>query len=88
MVCIVDMRGRRAAVGSSSVRSGLRDAEMKPVFRAMQGAYVRLLQNPFFAPDEHLGPVGGHGGKRITSRKFGEDMKRIGEGWTPGVTNL
>ncbi|KAJ6440440.1 Longin-like protein [Purpureocillium lavendulum] len=74
--------GARAMGGA-----GLRDAELKPVFKAMQTAYVRLLQNPFFEPDEHA-PLGGRGGKRITSRKFTEDMKRIGESWTPGVTNL
>ncbi|KFH41685.1 hypothetical protein ACRE_075790 [Hapsidospora chrysogenum ATCC 11550] len=100
MVCVVDMRGRRAAaaaaaaatVGAGSgsgvtARPGLRDAELKPVFRAMQTAYVRLLQNPFYEPDEHA-PLGGQGGKKITSRKFAADMKRIGEGWTPGVTSL
>ncbi|KAL6856485.1 Sedlin [Trichoderma novae-zelandiae] len=75
----------RSAVGS--VGAGLRDAELKPVFRAMQGAYVRLLQNPFYDPDEHA-PLGGKGGKRITSKKFGDAMKRIGEAWTPGVTAL
>ncbi|KAH7326030.1 Longin-like domain-containing protein [Stachybotrys elegans] len=87
LVCVVDMRGRRAAVASSAAAAGLREAELKPVFRAMQNAYVRLLQNPFYDPDEHA-PLGGKGGKKITSRKFAEDMKRIGEGWTPGVTNL
>ncbi|KAL7793562.1 Sedlin [Trichoderma ceciliae] len=75
----------RSSVGS--VGAGLRDAELKPVFRAMQSAYVRLLQNPFYDPDEHA-PLGGKGGRRITSKKFGDDMKRIGEGWTPGVTTL
>jgi hypothetical protein len=75
----------RSAVGS--VGAGLRDAELKPVFRAMQSAYVRLLQNPFYDPDEHA-PLGGKGGKRITSKKFGDAMKRIGEAWTPGVTTL
>lgn len=74
-------------MASAQTRPGLRDVELKPVFRAMQTAYVRLLQNPFYEPDEHA-PLGGKGGKRITSRKFGEDMKRIGEGWTPGVTSL
>ncbi|PNY27483.1 Trafficking protein particle complex subunit 2-like protein [Tolypocladium capitatum] len=96
MVCVVDMRGRRvdaaaaAAAGGTAARpaaAGLRDAELKPVFRAMQGAFVRLLQNPFFEPDEHV-PLGGRGGRSITSKKFSEDMKRIGEGWTPGVTSL
>ena len=87
MVCIVDMRGRRAAMKGATAKPGLRDAELKPVFRAMQTAYVRLLQNPFYEPDEHV-PLEGGGGKRITSRKFADDMKRIGEGWTPGVTSL
>ncbi|KAK7424396.1 hypothetical protein QQZ08_008655 [Neonectria magnoliae] len=90
MVCVVDMRGRRvdsSAAGSRGVGAGLRDAELKPVFRAMQNAYVHLLQNPFYDPDEHA-PLGGMGGKKITSRKFADDMKRIGEGWTPGVSTL
>lgn len=67
--------------------AGLRDAELKPVFRAMQNAYVKLLQNPFYEPDEHS-PLGGRGGTKITSKKFADDMKRIGESWTPGVTSL
>lgn len=50
----------------------------------MQAAYVRLLQNPFFDPDEHSPPIG-RGGKRITSKRFTDDMRRIGEGWTPGA---
>jgi hypothetical protein len=53
----------------------------------MGNAYVRLLQNPFYDPDEHSPPTG-HGGKKITSKKFSDDIKRIGEMWTPGVTNL
>ncbi|KAI1099245.1 snare-like protein [Jackrogersella minutella] len=68
---------------------GLRETELRVVFRAMQTAYVRLLQNPFYDPDEHaplLPPAGG--GKRITSRKFAEEMRRIGEGWAPGVASL
>ncbi|KAF4125798.1 AP-3 complex subunit mu, partial [Geosmithia morbida] len=109
LVCVVDMRGRRAAtaatlaspglgsggggagnggVGSgATARPGLRDAELKPVFRAMQAAYIRLLQNPFYDPDLHA-PLGGGAGKTITSKKFTEDVRRIGEGWTPGVTSL
>jgi hypothetical protein len=57
------------------------------VFKAMQAAYVRLLQNPFYDPDEHS-PLTGRGGKKITSRKFAEDLKRIGEGWMPGMASL
>ncbi|KAI0881654.1 snare-like protein [Annulohypoxylon maeteangense] len=71
---------------------GLREQELRVVFRAMQTAYVRLLQNPFYDPDEHAPLVpaggGGSGGKRITSRKFAEEMRRIGEGWAPGVASL
>lgn len=57
------------------------------VFRAMQAAYVRLLQNPFYDPDEHSPPTG-RGGKRITSRRFAEDMRKTGESWVPGLTTL
>ncbi|KAI0006660.1 snare-like protein [Xylariaceae sp. FL0662B] len=72
---------------------GLRETELKVVFRAMQTAYVRLLQNPFYDPDEPAVPGGGGGGgragpKRITSRRFAEEMRRIGERWAPGVTSL
>jgi len=53
----------------------------------MQTAYIKLLQNPFFDPDDHS-PPGARGGKKITSKRFADDMRRIGEAWTPGVTNL
>lgn len=96
-IAVIDMRGRRAdgrllaerggkgVAGAAAV--GLREGELKPVFKAMQTAYVKLLQNPFYDPDEHS-PPGGVGGKRITSRKFAEDLKKIGDGWIPGVTAL
>ena len=98
-VVIVDMRGRRldpaAAAAMADGRdkrlagaaAGLREGEMRAVFKAMQVAYIRLMQNPFFDPDEHSPPAG-HGGSKITSRKFAEDMRRIGENWAPGVTTL
>lgn len=109
-VAVVDMRGRLPPGGSAGtpgtvggggagagVRGGvgLRETELRVVFRAMQTAYVRLLQNPFYDPDEHaplVPPGGGNGGagggKRITSRKFAEEMRRIGESWAPGVASL
>ncbi|KAH7630288.1 Longin-like domain-containing protein [Sordaria sp. MPI-SDFR-AT-0083] len=77
--------GAAAAAAASSV--GLREGEMKVVFKAMQTAYIKLLQNPFFDPDEHS-PLTGTGGKKITSKKFTEDMRRIGENWGPGATVL
>lgn len=93
-VVVVDMRGRsissdypsggsegRGAVGGGgSGYLGLRDGEMKVVFKAIQGAYVRLLQNPFYVPDEH----GVGGGKKIGSRRFEGEIRGIGEGWVPG----
>ncbi|KAI1745204.1 Sedlin [Xylaria scruposa] len=102
-VAVVDMRGRllsrntaaatTAAAAGSRGGVGLRDNELKPVFRAMQTAYVRLLQNPFYDPDETTVIAGGKpgvgtGAKRITSRKFGDEMRRIGETWAPGVASL
>ncbi|KAI0393327.1 Sedlin [Xylariaceae sp. FL0594] len=90
-VAVVDMRGRSSSLLKSAVAGGnvgvgvgvggLRDSELKPVFRAMQTAYVRLLQNPFYDPDESTG-----GKKRITSQRFADEMKRIGESWVPGAT--
>ncbi|KAK3402004.1 Sedlin [Sordaria brevicollis] len=77
--------GQVAAAAASSV--GLREGEMKVVFKAMQTAYIKLLQNPFFDPDEHS-PLTGSGGKKITSKKFAADMRRIGENWGPGMTVL
>lgn len=93
-VVVVDMRGRRAdgrgassKGGAAAAVVGLREGEMKPIFKAMQTAYVKLLQNPFYDPDEHSPPTG-IGGKRITSRLFAQDLKRIGETWIPGLTSL
>lgn len=88
------MAQRRAASTTTAAAAvvGLKESDMKVVFRAMQAAYVRLLQNPFFDPDEHAGGgagAGGNGGgKRISSKRFERDMRKIGEGWTVGVTSL
>ncbi|KAI0802718.1 Sedlin [Xylaria sp. FL0064] len=95
-VAVVDMRGRLAKNSTTTTGGrassaggfggvGLRDNELKPVFRAVQTAYVRLLQNPFYDPDETTVLAGA---KRITSRKFGNEMRRIGEAWAPGVAML
>ncbi|GKT52564.1 trafficking protein particle complex subunit 6B [Colletotrichum spaethianum] len=96
IVVVVDMRGRRVAGGGSAAAEaaakgrgsvGLREQELRVVFRAVQSAYVRLLQNPFYEPDEHS-PVSGRGGRVIKSKKFEGEIRRIGEAWTPGVTAL
>ncbi|KAI1327289.1 Sedlin [Xylariaceae sp. FL0255] len=96
--------GSGIGTGPGAGGVGLRDTDLKPVFRAMQTAYVRLLQNPFYDPDETVlggkggvgvagggvtgtgGGIGGSVAKRITSKRFSEDMRRIGEKWAPGVT--
>jgi trafficking protein particle complex subunit 2 len=57
------------------------------VFKALQSAYIALLQNPFFDPDEHT-PPNGRGGKKITSTRFADEVRRIGETWTPGMASL
>ncbi|KAK6844844.1 hypothetical protein PG995_014954 [Apiospora arundinis] len=74
--------GPAAVVGAV----GLRDGELKVVFRAMQTAYVRLLQNPFYDPEEGA-KAGQLQQKRITSRRFAEEMRRIGDKWVPGGVN-
>lgn len=79
--------GGGGGFSSAAAVVGLRESDMKVVFRAMQGAYVRLLQNPFYEPDEH-GAAAGGSGRRIASRRFEGEMRRIGEGWTVGVTSL
>ncbi|KAI0472948.1 Longin-like domain-containing protein [Xylariaceae sp. FL0804] len=114
---------------SATAAAGLRDQELKVVFRAMQTAYIRLLQNPFYDPDEAVGATGGGGSggglpnaptppppssqgrgpsgatvgggaggaagagaggsrTRIRSRRFADEMRRIGETWAPGMTSL
>ena len=77
---------KKPSVGASlaSLATGLRDADLKPLFRAMHTAWVRLLQNPFFDLDDHVPPAG-RGGKKITSRKFANDMTRLATAWVPGV---
>jgi trafficking protein particle complex subunit 2 len=81
-----DIGGSTSAVAAALHTKvvGLRDGELKVVFRAMQTAYVRLLQNPFYDPDE---TVAAPAGRRITSRRFTDEMRRIGEVWVPGSVN-
>lgn len=67
------------------------DADLKVAFKALQLAYIRLLQNPFYVPDEHS-PMAVKQGKvkggEITSKKFLGEVRRIGEGWKPGLSTL
>lgn len=57
-------------------------------FRALQTAYIRLLQNPFYTPDDHtpMSTANGKGkGGEITSPRFIAEVRRIGEKWRPGM---
>ncbi|KAI9796542.1 MAG: hypothetical protein M1833_006106 [Piccolia ochrophora] len=98
-VIVIDMEGRPAGAetcgggrAAAAAFVGLRDADLKPAFRAMQAAYIRLLQNPFYDPDQHSlkARIGQHksGSTEITSRTFIREMRRIGDLWAPGITNI
>lgn len=94
LVIVVDMEGRPATALDSKAATavGLRDADLKPAFRALQTAYIMLLRNPFYDPDEHS-PITANaeqriGSTQITSRKFIKEVKRIADAWTPGVVNI
>lgn len=58
-------------------------------FRTLQTAYIQLLQNPFYVPDDHTPMAAGVGkGAAITSRKFITEVQRIGESWKVGMGSV
>ncbi|OCT52258.1 DASH complex subunit Dad2 [Cladophialophora carrionii] len=70
---------------------GLRDADLKPAFRAVQTAYIHLMLNPFYMPDERTPlQIANYGGKspEITSKKFINEIQRIGKAWYPGIGSI
>lgn len=85
-VLIVDMEGRPHRQGESRLNPalGLRDSDLKPAFRALHQAYIRLLRNPFYDPDD-LDPPSARGGAQITSRRFIAEVDRVARNWQPGV---
>lgn len=97
-VVIVDMEGRPAgkSIGkhnsSNTALLGIRDSELKPAFKALHAAYIRLLRNPFYDPDEHnpRGPQAGVrlGSMQILSPRFIDEVARIGETWYPGIAAI
>ncbi|ORY08925.1 Sedlin [Clohesyomyces aquaticus] len=93
-VIVVDMEGRPATAldSKSTTAVGIRDSDLKPAFRALQTAYIMLLRNPFYNPDDHS-PLTANaeqriGSTQITSRKFIHEVKRIGDSWVPGAGNI
>lgn len=58
-------------------------------FWALQIAYIRLLRNPFYVPDEHDPKrTKGPGSLQITSPRFVKEVERVGLNWYPGIGNM
>lgn len=54
-------------------------------FQALQTAYIRLLRNPFYVPDDHdPRRAKGAASIEINSPKFVKEVERIGNAWYPG----
>ncbi|CAG8894725.1 unnamed protein product [Penicillium egyptiacum] len=90
LLIIVDLFGQEEASAgrqAGAAINGLRDSDVKPAFRALQSAYIQLLQNPFYSPDDHV-PIPGNTSfsacQPISNKKFVADVKRIGDSWAPG----
>ena len=96
-IIVVDMMGRPHPPPSEDKRRfphavvGLRDAEVKPAFRAVQTAYIHLMLNPFYMPDERTPlQIANYGGRNpeITSKRFISEIQRIGKAWYPGIGSI
>ena len=93
-IIIVDMMGR--PVDEEDKRTslpviGLRDSELKPAFRAVQTAYIQLLLNPFFTPEDRTPlQLANYEGRaaEIKSKKFGMELQKIGNAWYPGIASI
>ncbi|KAJ5501681.1 Sedlin [Penicillium expansum] len=94
LLIIVDLFGQEEASSgkqAGAAINGLRDSDVKPAFRALQSAYIQLLQNPFYSPDDHI-PIPGNTASSlsacqpISNKKFVADVKRIGDLWAPGTS--
>lgn len=58
-------------------------------FQALQTAYIRLLRNPFYVPDEHDPKLTrGKGSLQIASPRFIKDVERVGKTWYPGIGTM
>ncbi|QGA13644.1 hypothetical protein EYB26_001294 [Talaromyces marneffei] len=94
ILIIVDLAGRHAD-GAGQKQSitpvtGIKHSDLKPAFRALQTAYIGLLQNPFYNPDDQNGasPVETMNDTLlgINDKKFITEVKRIGDMWSPNLT--
>ncbi|KAL8759853.1 MAG: hypothetical protein Q9184_003506 [Pyrenodesmia sp. 2 TL-2023] len=85
-----DVRPVRWFPSAMSIRGPDRrtDERADQAFKALQTAYIRLLQNPFYTPDDHtpMAAQSGRGrGGEITSKRFIDEVNRIGASWRPGA---
>jgi trafficking protein particle complex subunit 2 len=54
-------------------------------FHALQTAYIRLMRNPFYIPDDHDPKINrSRASLEITSPGFIKEVQRIGRNWYPG----
>ncbi|KAM0689584.1 hypothetical protein Q7P36_010455 [Cladosporium allicinum] len=87
LVIVVDMEGRpatSAGPGKAAIL-GLKDRDLAPAFHALQTAYIRLLRNPFYVPDDHDSRrAKGAASLEINSPNFVKEVERIGNTWYPG----
>lgn len=71
----------------STAFHGLTDVSQ--AFQALQTAYIRLLRNPFYNPDDHDPRINKTvGSLQITSPNFIKEVDRIGRSWYPGNPTL
>ncbi|KAF2665695.1 Sedlin [Microthyrium microscopicum] len=89
-VIVVDMAARVSRDTKANVAAGIRDADLKPAFRAIQAAYINLLRNPFYTPDEPVAPGSEQKvpSAQITSPAFVKEIRRIAEVWVPGIAAI
>ncbi|KAF4551775.1 Hypothetical protein D9617_12g036650 [Elsinoe fawcettii] len=87
-VIIIDMEGRvieSQSAGRSASVIGLKNSDLTPAFRAIHDAYINLLRNPFYMPDEHSPAYQSTqrtgGSLHITSKTFIREVDRVGRAW-------
>ncbi|TKX18710.1 sedlin-like protein 2 [Elsinoe australis] len=87
-VIVVDMEGRTIepqSAGRSASVIGLKSSDLNPAFHAIHNAYINLLRNPFYNPDEHSPAhqnAQRHAGSlQITSQTFIREVDRVGQTW-------
>ncbi|KAK5110717.1 hypothetical protein LTR62_005594 [Meristemomyces frigidus] len=91
LIIVVDMGGRTAQTAEAGKTAilGLRTSDLTPAFQALQTAYIRLLRNPFYVPDDHDPRTTKlRGSLEITSSRFIKEVERIGRTWYPGITAI